>query len=255
MEDQLESLPTLEDRKQEFLYGRLRSFKSRNDSEYHRISASSEWYTYRKYLLEYPGELSYDDECWKILTVGCGKRRRKDTLLLYRVVSKAHILRATNDLQNTWCLYRFARDLETGFYYAVTHLEVPYFVEEWASSTYDRHFAAWHEDSKLKAYGITKITKDKEDTKEMKCSNGCRPSYCYCKRECDDKNLKYEINEHSMEVDVTVGYRTLSFTLDEAAELASFLMTAKEEIKKKKIAALEAQQEELKKQLESVKSM
>jgi hypothetical protein len=251
MEDELESLPTLEDKKQEFLYGR-RLYRSRNDSEYHRVSAPSEWYDYRKHLLKYPGELFFDNEYWKILTVGCGKRRRKDTLLLYRLISKAEILRETNDLQNNWYLYRYARDPETGFFYHVTHLETHYFSESWATGTYDKHFAAWHEDSKLKAYDIVK---DKEDTEEMKCSKGCRPSYCYCKRECDDKNLKYEINEHSMEVDVTVGYRTLSFTLDEAAELASFLMTAKEEIKKKKIAVLEAQQEELKKQLESVKSM
>jgi hypothetical protein len=254
MEEELENLPTLEDKKQEFLYGR-RIYRARNDSEYHRISASSEWYTYRKYLLQYPGELFYENECWKILTVGCGKRNRKDTLLLYRLVSKQHILRETNNLSNNWRLYRFARDPETGFYYEVDHHEIRYFTDYLDRDEYDKHFAAWHEDSMLKAYKLIKITEDKEDTEEMKCSKGCRPSYCYCKRECDDKNLKYEINEHSMEVDVTVGYRTLSFTLDEAAELASFLMTAKEEIKKKKIAALEAQQDELKKQLESVKNM
>ena len=87
----------------------------------------------------------------------------------------------------------------------------------------------------------------------MKCTRNCRPSHCYCK--CEDKDLKYEINEHSMEVDITHGYRTISLTLDEAAELGSFLATAKEEIKKKKVAALQAQQEELKKQLESVQNM
>ena len=58
-----------------------------------------------------------------------------------------------------------------------------------------------------------------------------------------------------MEVEVTVGYRSFSLSLDESAELASFLLSAKDKIKEKKIAALEQQQEDLKKQLESVKNL
>lgn len=249
MEDQIKNLPTLSDMKREFIYGKkYYSWRTRNDSEWHRISAPPEWYKYQKYLMEYPGQLSFDNECWNILIVGCGKRNRKDTLLLYKVVSKSHIQKL---IDNNNGLYWYAKDEEHDVFYRCNPVEVEFFTEPEAGETYDKHFAAWHIDSKLKANGILK---DKEVTEEM-CPKGCRQSYCYCKRECDDKNLMYEINEHSMEVEITVGFRTIQLTLEEAAEVASFLATAKEEIKKKKIAALEAQQDELKKQLETVKGM
>lgn len=240
-------LPTLAEVEREFLNGRSYGWSRRSISEYHKVSATSEWYKYRNYLLEYPGTLKDEDVNWCIKTIGCGKRHRSDTLLLYRIVPLDYVREKSYNFSWT---SRFARDEENDCFYEISRIEARFFLEEGAS-TYDKHFAAWHRDSMMKAHGLVK---ERKVTEEM-CPKGCRPSYCYCKRECDDKNLKYEINEHSMEVEVTVGFRTISLTLDEAAELASFLATAKEEIKKKKIAALEAQQDELKKQLESVKGM
>lgn len=77
----------------------------------------------------------------------------------------------------------------------------------------------------------------------------CRSSYCFC-----DSALTYEVNEHSLTVDVSKG-KTLRLTLEECAELASFLGTAKGKIKEAKLAALKEQQDDLAKQLAEVESM
>ena len=249
MEDDESCLPTLEEVEREFLNGRSYGWSSRSVSEYHKVSASNEWYKYRGYLLDYPGTLEYAENAWRIKTVGCGKRNRTDTMLLYRVVPLSYVIEKSNNF--AWTT-RFARDEDNNCFYEIERLSVRYFAEE-GYSQYDKCFAAWHRDSLLKANGLIKDTPPKEVTEEMRCKKGCRPSHCYCT--CEDKKLSYEVNEHSMEVDITHGFRTISLTLDEATELASFLATAKEEIKQKKIAALQAQQEELKKQLESVQNM
>lgn len=259
MEEESRLFPLLCDVKSEFLYGysSANTWRRRSNSDYHKISASPEWYAYKKRLLTYPSLLTYDNVKWQISEIGCGKRGKGDYLLLVRSITIKEILLERNidsleQLRTTWHpRHAYAQD-EEGDYYKVEKLPIHYFVENW-SSNFDRTFYNWHKDCQINAF-ITQERKESE-VKEMSCKKDCRPSYCYCKNDCDDKNLSYEINEHSMEVEVTVGFRSFSLTLDESAELASFLLSAKDKIKEKKIAALEQQQEELKKQLENVKSL
>ena len=77
----------------------------------------------------------------------------------------------------------------------------------------------------------------------------CRTSHCYC-----DSALTYEINEHSLTVDVSKG-KTIRLTLEECAELSSFLATAKGKIKEAKLAALKEQQDLLATQLKEVEAL
>lgn len=253
-----ELFPTLDQVNNEFTYGSKNySWRSRHDSVYHRISATKEWYRYRTYLRAYPGKVGYDSHWWSVLDIGCGKRGRQDTLLLIRPVELLDILKRFEvshiDEISGWNLRNYARD-DNGNLYAHEKVPITYFVEDW-SSCYDKSFKNWHLDSQIKGKEVHEEKASESEVKDMACISGCRPSYCYCKKECDDKNLKYEINEHSMEVEVTIGYRSFSLSLDESAELASFLLSAKDKIKEKKIAALEQQQEDLKKQLENVKNL
>ena len=85
----------------------------------------------------------------------------------------------------------------------------------------------------------------------MPCRNGCRRSFCYC----DDDKVTYEINEHSMTIDLNKGSKTIRITLEEAKELASFLGSAKEKIKEAKIAAIKQQQDDLAKQLSDIQNI
>jgi len=89
---------------------------------------------------------------------------------------------------------------------------------------------------------------EEEKEKDM-C--GCRRGHCYC----DTATLEYEVNEHSSTIDVSKGYRRIRLSLEECAELASFLGSAKTKIKEAKLAALKEQQDELAKQLKEVEAM
>lgn len=97
---------------------------------------------------------------------------------------------------------------------------------------------------------LTNITKAEEEEKE-KDMCGCRRGHCYC----DTATLEYEVNEHSSTIDVSKGYRRIRLSLEECAELASFLASAKTKIKEAKLAALKEQQDELAKQLKEVEAM
>jgi hypothetical protein len=88
-----------------------------------------------------------------------------------------------------------------------------------------------------------------EEEKETMCS--CRRGHCYC----DTAALEYEVNEHSSTIDITKGYRRIRLSLEECAELASFLGSAKTKIKEAKLANLKEQQDELAKQLKEVEAM
>lgn len=94
---------------------------------------------------------------------------------------------------------------------------------------------------------LESVELDKEETDMC----GCRRGYCYC----DTAELQYEVNEHSSTIDITKGYRRIRLSLDECAELASFLGSAKTKIKEAKLAALKEQQDELAKQLKEVEAM
>ncbi len=71
---------------------------------------------------------------------------------------------------------------------------------------------------------------------------------------CDDP-LSYDVNEHSMSVDVSKAGKTIRLELSECTELASFLATAKEKIKEAKIASLKEQQDALQKALREVEGL
>lgn len=95
---------------------------------------------------------------------------------------------------------------------------------------------------------LKKITEE-EEKEIMPCN--CRRGHCYC----EDPTLTYEINEHSSTVDVSRGYKTIRLTMDECAELASFLSSAKSRLKEAKLAALKEQQDELAKQVKEIEAM
>jgi len=79
----------------------------------------------------------------------------------------------------------------------------------------------------------------------------CKSSYCYC----DSDKVTYEINAHADTVEVTKGRRTISLTLGECTELASFLATAKTELKTAKLSAIAEQQAALDEQKAKIEAL
>jgi hypothetical protein len=90
-------------------------------------------------------------------------------------------------------------------------------------------------------------TQPPEEGEETMCH--CKTSFCYC-----DNPVTYEVNVHSMTVEITKG-KTIRISLDECSELASFLVTAKSKIKEAKLLTIKEQQDELAKQLSEVEAL
>jgi len=198
----------------------------------HKVSASKEWKALRDHVCDYPSEVKHDDKMWKIYDMSCGKRRSPDELFLIREISVEEYLFDERGSRRDHGWYsRYVQTPDNKFY------EVTEYSLRWLMSG-DEELNAW----------IEKYLNNRDKEKENNMCR-CRSSYCYC-----DSALSYEVNEHSLTVDVSKG-KTIRLTLEECAELASFLATAKGKIKEAKLAALKEQQDLLATQLKEVEAM
>ncbi len=100
----------------------------------------------------------------------------------------------------------------------------------------------------MQANNVKKLNEEEQEERDM-C--GCRRGYCYCA----SAELSFEVNEHSMTIDLVKGSRTLRLSLEECAEAASYLASAKTKIKEAKLAVLKEQQDELAKQLQEIEAL
>lgn len=100
----------------------------------------------------------------------------------------------------------------------------------------------------MQANNVRRINEEEQEERDM-C--GCRRGHCYCA----SAELSFEVNEHSMTIDLMKGSRALRLSLEECAEAASYLASAKAKIKEAKLAALKEQQDELAKQLQEIEAL
>lgn len=203
----------------------------------HKMSADKQWLAYREHILGYPDKVKIRDKSWILYQMYCGKRNDPDEFMLIREVSKQEALFDENfdRRQPSWYFPEYVIDESTGAYYEVGRCGVFRCTIE-STSPYDPSFACW-------------IAKFNQTTTAPRKAPMSRTSGW-----CDDP-LSYEVNEHSMSVDVSKAGRSIRLELSECSELASFLATAKDKIKEAKIASLKEQQDALQKALREVEVM
>ena len=217
------------------LSNRYERWKAHN----HKMSASKEWRAYRDHITDYPSEVMFRDKAWTIYDVSCGKRNNPDELFLIREVSvEEYLFDENGDRRDNGWFSRYVVNPGVNKFYETCNSSL-----YWVNSE-DQCLKAW-----IDKY-VAKIQQPQlyDQEKENKVCR-CRSSYCYC-----DSALSYEINEHSLTVDVSKG-KTIRLTLEECAELSSFLATAKGKIKEAKLAALKEQQDLLANQLKEVEAL
>lgn len=229
-----------------FRYGRRNSYSGRRTPQHHRISSSPTWYAWADRVKSYPGMITYKDYTrdesydYYIGEVGSGKGRDGPQILLWRYATKLD-----EELYSSWYL-ALEDDTEKSIIVQRTGLEHLAMFQDTEFGNYIKRIR--HSDVILP--NLCNQEQQKEEETEMPCKNGCRRSFCYC----DDK-VTYEINEHSMTIDIEKNCKTIRITLEEANELASFLGSAKEKIKEAKIAAIKQQQDDLAKQLSDIQNI
>jgi hypothetical protein len=201
----------------------------------HKVSADKQWLALRKHILDYPDKVIMKDESWVLYDMYCGKRSDPDQFYLIREVSKQEALfdEEFNPRRYSWYGAEYVVNENTGVYYKTARVYAHRFIS--LDNPYDPSFACW-----INKFDTT-ITQRKVT---MSRTSGW----------CDDP-LSYEINEHSMSVDVSKAGRSIRLELSECSELASFLATAKDKIKEAKIASLKEQQDALQKALREVEVM
>ena len=224
----------------EFRNGRQYHWTSRRSPDHHRISSPDWWYDWAKDVKEYPCLVTLDGVQYKIAEIGSGVRRRHDgaQVLLYRY------LEPNEEVEDSWYWkYNVVIIDDTTCLARVERQPLARVMRN------DSEFDKWVRrlNNTFRAMPELNI----EEVPEVPCRNGCRRSFCYC----DDDKVTYEINEHSMTIDLNKGSKTIRITLEEAKELASFLGSAKEKIKEAKIAAIKQQQDDLAKQLSDIQNI
>lgn len=204
----------------------------------HKVSADKQWIAYRAHILEYPDKVTYQDSSWILYDMYCGKRSDPDQFYFIREVSKQEALFDENfdRRQHSWYWPDYVLDEATGIYYKIKTLATFRFTSK-SGEPHDPSFACW-----IDKFNYLDTTRTRKGTMSRTSSW------------CDDP-LSYEINEHSMSVDVSKAGRSIRLELSECTELASFLATAKEKIKEAKIASLKEQQDALQKALRDVETM
>ena len=202
----------------------------------HKMSADKQWLAHRAHILDYPDKVIIKDELWILHQMSCGKRNDPDEFFFIREVSKQEALfdENFNKRLNSWYHSEYVIDESTGVYYQVKVSNVFWFTE--TSTPYDPSFACW----------IAKF--NQTSTAPRKAPMSRTSGWC-------DDPLSYEVNEHSMSVDVSKAGRSIRLELSECSELASFLATAKDKIKEAKTASLKEQQDALQKALREVEVM
>lgn len=238
----------------------------------HKISSPDKWYDFEKYVVSYPGVVykSADPNSYirpimdiedvvehKVVRLINKKRNAGVELFFTTPVTEAAIIfDAKSDRWRTpYEMQDFVYEEDSNdnrVYYRVSRVSEYYVLNDEAFRSLNRNFVEWYEEGLRIYHAPVAFTKENKEEKEMACKNNCRRSHCYCD---ESKTLTYEVNEHSMEVEVTKGFRTMCLTLDECAELSSFLASAKTKIKEARIAALKEQQDALSKQLAEVQSL
>ena len=204
----------------------------------HKVSADKQWIAYRSHILEYPDKVTYKDSSWILYDMSCGKRNDPDQFYFIREVSKQEALFDENfdKRRHSWYWPEYVFDEATGIYYKIVYTATYRFTSK-SGEPYDPSFAHW-----IDKFNYLNTTKTRKGT--MSRSSGW----------CDDP-LSYEVNEHSMSVDVSKAGRSIRLELSECSELASFLATAKDKIKEAKIASLKEQQDALQKALRDVEGL
>lgn len=205
----------------------------------HKVSADKQWVAYRAHIMEYPDKVQYKGESWILYDMYCGKRSDPDQIFLIREVSRQEALFDENFERRVQVWYwpdRYVLDEVNGIYYNVVTPGIFRFTPK-SDNPYDDSFAAW-----IDKFNYLNTTKTRKVTMSR------TSSWC-------DEPLAYEVNEHSMSVDVSKAGRSIRLELSECTELASFLATAKEKIKEAKIASLKEQQDALQKALLDVQSL
>lgn len=242
----------------------------------HKVSASEDWYKYAKVIMDYPRTLVNNDERFHIVDMACGIRSDSDKLLCVREVSAEFMYGALSDpaaeqrYRYVWRDDMLFYDEEVDKFFHFKAFETPHnsdkaFMQFWFESVEElinkHHWSESHSDNSIRKL-ITHLRHwrwREEAMQEQELGgdyNMC--GRCYKRRCCCDngsRELTYTVNPHSMSVEVSKGFRTLDFSMDEVAELASFFASAKTKIKEAKVAELEAQAAELAKQLEEAKSL
>ena len=203
----------------------------------HKMSADKPWLALRAHILDYPDKVIYEGSSWILYQLACGKRNDPDEFFLMREVSKQEALfdEEFNKRKHSWYYPRYAMSETTGIYYRVERPNAYWFTSK-ASTPSDPAFACWIDKFKY------------TETKQRKGTMSRTSGWC-------DDPLSYEVNEHSMSVDVSKAGRSIRLELSECTELASFLATAKEKIKEAKIASLKEQQDALQKALREVEGL
>jgi len=203
----------------------------------HKMSATPQWLAYREHILEYPDKVIFRDKSWSIYNMYCGKRSDPDQLFLLREVSKQEALfdEDFNERRYSWYSPRFIVDETTGTYYESERPNIYWFFPKQGEPC-DVSFAHW-----IKKFIDNPIIPKRK-------VNMSRSTWC-------DDPLSYDINQHSMSVDISKAGRSIRLELSECAELASFLATAKDKIKEAKIASLKEQQDALQKALRDVEGL
>jgi hypothetical protein len=203
----------------------------------HKVSADKQWLDYQYHIWTYPDKVTFKDKSWVLYDMYCGKRNDPDTLYFIREVSKHEAMfdEEFNPRRHSWYWPRYVVNETTGVYFEVESRDIHWFKS--LENPYDLSFSRW-----INKYTPTTTTTKRRVT--MSRSSGW----------CDDP-LSYEVNEHSMSVDVSKAGKTIRLELSECTELASFLATAKEKIKEAKIASLKEQQDALQKALREVETL
>jgi len=202
----------------------------------HKMSADKQWLNLRAHILDYPDRIKYKGESWILYQMLCGKRNNPDEFFLMREVSRHEALydEEFNLRHHAWYYPKYAVST-TGIYYQFEKPHAYWFTSD-THELHDPAFTSW-----IKKFDQTTPTQRKVT---MSRTSGW----------CDDP-LSYEVNEHSMSVDVSKAGRSIRLELSECTELASFLATAKEKIKEAKIASLKEQQDALQKALREVEGL
>lgn len=238
----------------------------------HKASASDSWYQYAKVLINYPRTLTYCDEQYHIVDVTCGIRNADDQLLLIRELTDQEAYEAVSNEKDNWRYWKYVfYDPEECKFFRFMAISADYQEDEaykhyWIESVEDlivkRCWDVQHSDNSIRK--ILKTLKNRKYWEEVhkerreEIGNYDMCGRCYKHRCCCEegsRDLKYTVNPHSMSVEVSKGFRTLDFTMDEVAELASFFATAKSEIKKAKVAELKERAEDLAKQLAEAEAL
>ena len=205
----------------------------------HKVSASKQWKAYRDHVCDYPSAVTYNYKVWTIYDMSCGKRNNPDELFLIREISVEEYLFDEEGKRREHGWYSsYVVNPTTNLFYEICESAV-----HWVARS-DESLKEW-----MSKYTNKLQTPQLYDQEKENSMCRCRTSHCYC-----DSALTYEINEHSLTVDVSKG-KTIRLTLEECAELSSFLATAKGKIKEAKLAALKEQQDLLATQLKEVEAL